>query len=212
MEATLFWIGCGLGVYGVVLRQIFQREAWIKRRRLPMLASPSLHGGRRRLDRVCVQRFDGPPRSDARNGPSPGACLGFLWGAVQLLWNRSKPEGGVRLLAEDLEWVETSFSAIILASVIMYAVLQAFKIPSGSMEDTLLIGDHLFVNKFIYGIRVPFTDKRVFKIRDVKRGEVVVFEAPPEAILSRDERERRRQEGFHQARGRPARRRDRNQE
>ena len=91
----------------------------------------------------------------------------------------------VALLAGDLEWVETSFSAILLASVIMYAVLQAFKIPSGSMEDTLLIGDHLFVNKFIYGIRVPLTDKRVFKIRDVRRGDVVVFQAPPAAILSR---------------------------
>jgi len=79
-----------------------------------------------------------------------------------MLWNKSDPHGNTTLLAGDLEWVETSFSAILLASVIMYALLQAFKIPSGSMEDTLLIGDHLFVNKFIYGIRVPFTEKRVF--------------------------------------------------
>ena len=105
--------------------------------------------------------------------------VGCSWGSIQLLWAKSKPDGSTSSLAGDLEWVETSFSAIILASVIMYAILQAFKIPSGSMEDTLLIGDHLFVNKFIYGIRVPFTDKRVFKIRDVKRGDVVVFEAPP---------------------------------
>jgi len=128
------------------------------------------------------------------HGPSPfwpalGAVLGLLWGAIQLLWTLSKRDAHTDLLAGDLEWVETSFSAILLASVIMYAVLQAFKIPSGSMEDTLLIGDHLFVNKFIYGVRVPFTDKRVFKLRDVRRGDVVVFEAPMNAILSRDERE-----------------------
>jgi signal peptidase I len=128
------------------------------------------------------------------HGPSPrwpvtGAAIGFVWGIAQLLWKKSDPDGSTELLAGDLEWVETSFSAILLASVIMYAVLQAFKIPSGSMEDTLLIGDHLFVNKFIYGIRIPFTDKRVFKIRDVKRGEVVVFEAPSSAIVSREERE-----------------------
>ena len=76
-----------------------------------------------------------------------------------------------------------------LAAVIMYAIIQAFKIPSGSMKDTLLIGDHLFVNKFIYGIRVPFTEKRVFKVRDVRRGDVVVFEAPSSAIVNPDERE-----------------------
>lgn len=189
MEATLFWIGCGLGVYGVVLRKIFQREAWVKKRLLPILLHLLFTAGV-----GALIGFVFSASTDLR-GPTPqwpvaGGVLGFLWGAVQLLWTRSKPEGGVRLLAEDLEWVETSFSAIILASVIMYAILQAFKIPSGSMEDTLLIGDHLFVNKFIYGIRVPFTDKRVFKIRDVKRGDVVVFEAPPEAIVSRDERER----------------------
>ena len=60
----------------------------------------------------------------------------------------------------------------------MYAVIQAFKIPSGSMEDTLLVGDHLFVNKFIYGVRIPFTEKRVFKVRNVRHGDVIVFEAP----------------------------------
>src|SRR5262249_55472105 len=55
-----------------------------------------------------------------------------------------------------------------------------FKIPSGSMEKTLLIGDHLFVNKLIYGVRIPYTDKRVLKFRDIKRGDVVVFKFPTE--------------------------------
>jgi len=188
LEATLFWIGCGLGVYGVVLRKIFAREAWMKKQLLPVL----LHV----LFTSVVGALIGFVFSASTDlhGPTPqwpvtGAVLGLVWGVAQLFWSKAKPEGSRTLLAEDLEWVETSFSAIILASVIMYAVLQAFKIPSGSMEDTLLIGDHLFVNKFIYGIRVPFTTKRVFKIRDVKRGEVIVFQAPPEAIVSRDERE-----------------------
>jgi signal peptidase I len=189
MEATLFWIGCGLGVYGVALRQIFKREAWIRKRVIPvflhllfMAAIGALLG--------FVYSASTDLRGPTPQWPITGAVLGFLWGSIQLLWVKSKPDGGTSLLAGDLEWVETSFSAILLASVIMYAVLQAFKIPSGSMEDTLLIGDHLFVNKFIYGVRVPFTDKRVFKVRDVKRGDVVVFEAPPSAIQSRDERER----------------------
>ena len=189
MEATLFWIGCGLGLYGVVLRQIFKRESWIQQKALPA----ALHV----LFTAAVGALVGFVFSASTDlhGPTPqwpvvGGVLGFVWGIIQLVWARSKPQGSTGLLEEDLEWVETSFSAILLASVIMYAVLQAFKIPSGSMEDTLLIGDHLFVNKFIYGIRVPFSDKRVFKVRDVKRGDVVVFQAPSEAILSRDERER----------------------
>ena len=189
MEATLFWIGCGLGAYGVLLRQIFKRDRWIQSQILPIL----LH----LIFMLAVGALIGFVFSASTDlhGPSPqwpmlGGIIGLMWGAIQLLWNKSQPDGSTGLLAGDLEWVETSYSAILLASVIMYAVLQAFKIPSGSMEDTLQIGDHLFVNKFIYGIRVPFSDKRVFKIRDVKRGDVVVFEAPPEAILSPDERER----------------------
>jgi signal peptidase I len=189
LEATLFWIGCGLGAYGVVLRQIFNRSAWIQKRFL----SVALH----LLFITAIGALVGFVFSASTDlhGPTPqwpiaGGVLGLVIGVGQLLWSKSQADGSVKLLAGDLEWVETSFSAILLASVIMYAVLQAFKIPSGSMEDTLLIGDHLFVNKFIYGIRIPFTDKRVLKVRDVRRGEVIVFEAPPEAIVSRDERER----------------------
>jgi len=81
-------------------------------------------------------------------------------------------------LAEDLEWAETVCSAMLLAGVIMYFVIQAFKIPSGSMRSTLLEGDHLFVNKFIYGLRVPFAGKRVFALRQVQRRDVIVFRFP----------------------------------
>src|SRR6185369_2066022 len=76
------------------------------------------------------------------------------------------------------EYAESIIVAIILALVIRTFVIQAFKIPSGSMEDTLLIGDHLLVTKFLYGTKIPFTDKKIFKIRDPQRGDVVVFEYP----------------------------------
>lgn len=76
------------------------------------------------------------------------------------------------------EYAESILIAAILALVIRTFVVQAFKIPSGSMEDTLLIGDHLLVSKFIYGTKVPFTDKRVLKLRDPRRGDVIVFEYP----------------------------------
>ena len=76
------------------------------------------------------------------------------------------------------EYTESIIWALILALVIRSCVVQAFKIPSGSMEDTLVIGDHLLVNKFIYGIKIPFTETRMLKIRNPIRGDVVVFEYP----------------------------------
>jgi signal peptidase I len=54
------------------------------------------------------------------------------------------------------EYAESIIIAIVLAVVIRTFVVQAFKIPSGSMEDTLLIGDHILVNKLSYGIQLPF--------------------------------------------------------
>jgi signal peptidase I len=76
------------------------------------------------------------------------------------------------------EYAESIIIAVILALIIRTLVVQAFKIPSASMEDTMLIGDHLLVNKFIYGLRVPFVDDRFLKIRDPQRGDVIVFEYP----------------------------------
>jgi signal peptidase I len=76
------------------------------------------------------------------------------------------------------EYAESIAIAILLALVIRTFIVQAFKIPSSSMEDTLAIGDHILVNKFIYGTKLPFTDKRILKLRDPRRGDVIVFEYP----------------------------------
>ena len=76
------------------------------------------------------------------------------------------------------DWTEALLVAVVLALIIRTFVVQAFKIPSGSMEDTLLIGDHLLVNKFIYGIQFPFSDQHFFTIREPKTGDVIVFEFP----------------------------------
>ncbi len=76
------------------------------------------------------------------------------------------------------EYAESIIIAAILALVIRSYLVQAFKIPSGSMEDTLAIGDHILVNKFLYGTKIPFTNTRILKLRDPRRGDVVVFEYP----------------------------------
>jgi signal peptidase I len=76
------------------------------------------------------------------------------------------------------EYVEPIVIAILIALFIRAFVVQAFKIPSSSMEPTLLVGDHILVSKFIYGIRIPFTGIKVFEWNKPKRGDVVVFIFP----------------------------------
>jgi signal peptidase I len=76
------------------------------------------------------------------------------------------------------EWIEPFLIAAIVALFIRQFVVEAFKIPSGSMIPTLTIGDHLLVNKFIYGPRIPFTDTRIFTWKEPKRGEIIVFKYP----------------------------------
>ena len=76
------------------------------------------------------------------------------------------------------EYAEAIITALILALIIRAYIVQAFKIPSGSMIPTLLIGDHILVNKFIYGTKIPFTDKRVLAFRNPERGDIIVFKFP----------------------------------
>jgi len=76
------------------------------------------------------------------------------------------------------EYVEALAVALVLALFIRTFVVQAFKIPSESMVNTLLVGDHLLVSKFAYGIKLPFVDKPVIDTGNPDRGDVIVFEYP----------------------------------
>jgi len=83
-----------------------------------------------------------------------------------------------KVKSEIREWTESIIIALILALLIRAFVVQAFKIPSGSMIPTFEIGDRIFVNKFIYGPRIPFTDIMLPAIREPQRGDVIVFVSP----------------------------------
>ncbi|MBW1644094.1 MAG: signal peptidase I [Deltaproteobacteria bacterium] len=76
------------------------------------------------------------------------------------------------------ENIEAITLAIILALFIRTFVVQAFKIPSGSMKETLLVGDHILVNKFIYGIKIPFIQKTLIPIKNPQREDIIVFKYP----------------------------------
>ncbi len=78
------------------------------------------------------------------------------------------------------EYAESIVIAVILALFVRTWVVQAFKIPTGSMENNLLIGDHLLVNKFVFGPTASSIDRALLPIRNIRRGDVVVFKYPDE--------------------------------
>jgi signal peptidase I len=82
------------------------------------------------------------------------------------------------------EYAEAIVVAVVLALLIRAFLIQAFTIPSGSMMDTLLIGDYILVNKLLYGPEIPFTDVHVPGFREPQRGDIIVFKYP--ADESRD--------------------------
>ena len=75
------------------------------------------------------------------------------------------------------EYADAFVFAILLALVFRQFVIQAFRIPSQSMESTLLVGDFLFVNKFLYGAPIPFTNLRLPHVRPPQRGDIIVFKS-----------------------------------
>ena len=76
------------------------------------------------------------------------------------------------------DYVESIGAAVLIALALRAFVIEAFKIPSSSMYPTLEIGDHIFVNKFLYGVRIPWTQTKFFEMREPQRGEVIVFMQP----------------------------------
>ncbi len=91
---------------------------------------------------------------------------------AQISKSRIKKKSVVR------EYAEAAVIAVILALLIRTFVVQAFKIPSGSMEPTLLVGDHILVNKFIYGVKIPFIRNTIIPISKPQRDDVIVFIYP----------------------------------
>lgn len=100
---------------------------------------------------------------------------GLYWLAYRLLKGRQEKDAVLPPLAEYAR----SFFPIFLAVLLLRAFLvEPFRIPSGSMMPTLLVGDFILVNKFTYGIRLPVTKTKVLDVNEPERGDVVVFRWP----------------------------------
>ncbi|VUZ23579.1 Signal peptidase I [uncultured Comamonas sp.] len=94
-------------------------------------------------------------------------------------------EGQQRILRQPwwLDWTAGLFPVLLVVFVLRSFLFEPFKIPSGSMIPTLLVGDLILVNKFTYGVRLPVINKKVTEGQAVQRGDVIVFRYPPQPSL-----------------------------
>ena len=83
-----------------------------------------------------------------------------------------------KITKSDLDWSNTVYFAGFVASIVMFFFIQAFQIPSASMRYTLVEGDHLFVNKAVYGFRIPFTNIRFGQLKEIQKGDVIILKFP----------------------------------
>lgn len=94
------------------------------------------------------------------------------------MFRRKKAEAPAKKKSALRETIDVVGWAVVMAFLARSFLIQAFHIPSGSMEDTLLVGDFLFVNKFLYGPQIPFTKIRLPGIREPRPGDILVFKFP----------------------------------
>ncbi|WP_454783945.1 signal peptidase I [Legionella sp. WA2024007413] len=108
--------------------------------------------------------------------------LSFISGFIYLLdilfWARKRAED--QKPNRIIEYSRSFFPVFFIVLILRSFLIEPFRIPSGSLEPTLLVGDFVAVNKFIYGLRLPVWEKKVVSISDPKTGEVAVFRWPPD--------------------------------
>lgn len=183
MEARLFIIACIMYIFAGISRRLIKRKA------LENTASFALW----HLVYLILILYSALylflfVMSGGPGGDFPwlkfmiGSCLIDVYAGYRLIKNLRSPQEQAKQLQikSALDWCNTVYFAGFVASIVMFFFIQAFKIPSASMRDTLLEGDHLFVNKTSYGLRLPFTQKRLFE-KPIRRGDIIVFQFPADS-------------------------------
>jgi signal peptidase I len=111
-------------------------------------------------------------------GIEPALALATLVsGLVWLGWRLARGKGGDRL-PTTVEYARSFFPIFLIVLLLRAFLVEPFRIPSGSMMPTLLVGDFILVNKFAYGIRLPVTKTKVIELGTPERGDIVVFRWP----------------------------------
>jgi signal peptidase I len=159
-------------------QEISTRELAKRARRLGREAKKVLRRSRRKLAPEEWGRFDADVRALSAVVRRAEVDRGELEGLSDRI--SAALEGPLAQFRPSAarEYVSSILWAVVIALFIRAFFFEAFQIPTGSMIPTLRIGDHLFVNKFIYGVRIPWTRLRFFDWRQPRRGEVIVFEYP----------------------------------
>ena len=106
---------------------------------------------------------------------------GGIWLLDALVLKRSRDKGVREPLL--VEYAKSFFPVILVVFTLRSFLVEPFKIPSGSMMPTLLVGDFILVNKYTYGIRLPIINKKVIELNNPKRGDVMVFRYPGDPSL-----------------------------
>ncbi len=125
------------------------------------------------------------------------ALCGIIW-ALDAWWFRRRRESGSSLLNEApgetagevvkepllVEYARSFFPVLLIVLVVRSFLFEPFRIPSSSMVPTLLVGDFIFVNKYVYGLRLPVLNQKVWEIDDPERGDVIVFRLPADPSIN----------------------------
>lgn len=177
MEAKLFWLGIIFGIYYKILKKLSLQEKFFTKK-INFVITHSVFW-------ILSGGFIGGVASSVLNQQEQmmkfiimGGIGAFFASIVISSLSSPSQEKIKKIISNDIEWLNTGFFGLFTVSIIMYTLIQAFKIPSGSMRMTFLEGDHLFVNKFIYGIRIPFTNIKILKLKNINRGDMIVFQFP----------------------------------
>lgn len=111
------------------------------------------------------------------------ALCGVAWALDALLWRRGRDAAAAATGAPVkepviVEYARSFFPVLLVVLIVRSFLFEPFRIPSSSMVPTLLVGDFIFVNKYIYGLRLPVLNTEIWEVEDPKRGDVIVFRLP----------------------------------
>jgi len=110
------------------------------------------------------------------------AVSGVIWGLDSVLFRARRAEGAPQPIVVD--YARSFFPVLLIVLIIRSFLYEPFRIPSGSMMPTLLVGDFIFVNKFDYGLRLPVLNTKIVGIGEPQRGDVIVFRFPPDPSIN----------------------------
>jgi signal peptidase I len=110
---------------------------------------------------------------------------GLIWGAEVLYRRVIRRQAGQPPSANVIvEYARSFFPVLLVVLVVRSFLFEPFRIPSSSMVPTLLVGDFIFVNKFVYGLRLPVTNTLIVSIDEPERGDVIVFRLPSDPSIN----------------------------